>query len=68
MANKQLSDGGPDGTTMGQSASDLIAFHGATPSNKATIATLTSGTLGDANAKINAILDALIEKGLVGAA
>lgn len=28
MANKQLSDGGPDGTILGQSASDLIGFHG----------------------------------------
>jgi hypothetical protein len=33
MATKlQLSDGGPDGTVMGQSASDLIGFYGvATP-------------------------------------
>ena len=28
MATKQLSDGGPDGTVLGQSASDLIGFHG----------------------------------------
>ena len=28
MAAKQLSDGGPDGTVLGQSASDLIGFHG----------------------------------------
>lgn len=31
MAEKQLSDGGPDGAVLGQSASDLIAFYGATP-------------------------------------
>ncbi len=31
MPNKQLSDGGPDGTTMGQTRSDLIAFYGTTP-------------------------------------
>lgn len=31
MANKQLSDLGPDGTTLGQSASDLIAMYGVTP-------------------------------------
>jgi hypothetical protein len=29
--NKQISDGSPDGTTMGQSATDIIGFYGATP-------------------------------------
>ena len=29
--NKQISDGSPDGTTMGQSATDTIGFYGATP-------------------------------------
>lgn len=28
MPVKQLSDGGPDGTTLGQNASDLIGFYG----------------------------------------
>lgn len=28
MALKELSDAGPDGTRMGQSASDLIGFYG----------------------------------------
>lgn len=31
MAVKQLSDGGPDGTKLGQSSTDLIGFWGATP-------------------------------------
>ena len=31
MALKQLSDGGADGTTLGQSASDKISLYGATP-------------------------------------
>lgn len=31
MAARQLSDGRPDGTTLGQSAADLIAVHGAAP-------------------------------------
>lgn len=65
MAVKQLSDGGPDGTTLGQSATDLIAFHGATPSDQAAAITLTSGSLGDTNTAINAILTALREKGLI---
>lgn len=29
--NRQLSDGTPDGATLGQSATDLISFYGATP-------------------------------------
>lgn len=31
MAVKQLSDGGTDGARLGQSATDKIAFYGATP-------------------------------------
>jgi hypothetical protein len=31
MALKQLSDGGPAGTVLGQSTADLIALYGVTP-------------------------------------
>lgn len=31
MAVKQLSDGGTDGVSLGQSATDLVSFYGATP-------------------------------------
>jgi len=31
MATKQLSDGGPDGTKMGQSAADKVSLYGVTP-------------------------------------
>ena len=31
MGIKQLSDGGPDGSLLGQSADDLVAFYGGTP-------------------------------------
>lgn len=31
MAEKQLSDGNPSGTVLGQSASDLISFYGGDP-------------------------------------
>jgi UDP-N-acetyl-D-mannosaminuronic acid transferase (WecB/TagA/CpsF family) len=31
MATRQLSDGDTDGTTLGQSATDLIGFYGGTP-------------------------------------
>ena len=30
-AGRELSDGNPDGTNLGQSATDLISFYGATP-------------------------------------
>lgn len=40
MALKQLSDGNTDGTSLGQSASDLISFYGVTPVAQA--ATFTS--------------------------
>lgn len=36
MASSQHSDGRPDGQVLGQSASDLVAFHGATPSVQGT--------------------------------
>jgi len=31
MAVDQLSKGNPDGTTLGQSATDKVGFHGSTP-------------------------------------
>lgn len=31
MPLKQLSDGGPDGTVLGQSASDLVSLYGKSP-------------------------------------
>jgi len=38
---KQLSDGGPLGTSMGQSATDLIAFHGGTVTSRRASAALS---------------------------
>jgi hypothetical protein len=34
MASKQLSDKGPDGTSLGQSTSDLISLYGVTPASQ----------------------------------
>jgi hypothetical protein len=31
---KQLSDGNPDGTSLGQSASDLVSLYGVTPASQ----------------------------------
>lgn len=42
MAVKQLSDGGVDGVVVGQSATDLVGFFGATPVVKQTDSSLTA--------------------------
>lgn len=65
MAIKQLSDGNPDGTTVGQDADDLVGFHGASPSDQYAVVTNTSGTLGNTNAAVDAIIALLQEKGLM---
>lgn len=66
MSEKQLSDGGPDGTVMGQSATDLIGFHGATGSDQyTTISLATNATAGTVRTAVRAILSALTEKGLI---
>lgn len=82
MAVEHISKGNDDGTTFGQSASDLISFHNATPTDQcafladASVAHALNSTFSDTEAeaalnalgvKINAILDVLIEKGLMAA-
>lgn len=77
---KQLSNG--TGAVVGQSASDLVSFHGATATDQcafisdAVVAHALNSTFSDTEAeaalnalgvKINAILDVLIEKGLIAA-
>lgn len=81
-AGQQLSNLNPSGTTLGQSAADLISLHNATPVAQATfvaqqsIAALSvSGVVGftsstsfsSAMEKINSILTVLINKGLMAA-
>lgn len=41
MAGRQLSDGGSDGEVLGQSTTDLIAFHGGTPTSRRASAALS---------------------------
>jgi len=65
MGVKELSDKGPDGSRLGQSASDLVGFHGASPSDQYAVVTNTSGTLGNTNAAVTAIISLLQEKGLM---
>ncbi|WP_336057367.1 hypothetical protein [Nitratireductor sp. CH_MIT9313-5] len=68
MAVKQLSDGGTDGTVLGQDANDKIGFYGVTPVDQpATISDPSGGATTDAEARtaINAIIDRLQELGLI---
>lgn len=61
---RQISDGDDTGQSLGQSNSDLVSLHGVTPIVRATLSTISSGTLGDANTAINAIITALSNKGI----
>lgn len=65
MGVKELSDKGPDGTRLGQSAADLVSFHGATPSVQFAVVTNASGTLGNTNAALTAVISCLQSKGLM---
>jgi hypothetical protein len=80
MAVEQLDKGSPDGCVIGSSATELVAFHGATPVDQAayvalvsTSAPIQSGygfTVTQATAVIslvNAMQAALVEKGLMAA-
>ena len=44
---KQLSDGGSDGVSLGQSATDKIGFYGKTPVAKQTTTSLAALTAGE---------------------
>lgn len=67
MAVRQLSDGGPDGTTLGQSATDLVGFYGETPvAQGAAVTTLaTTPTATDIATAVNSIISRLQTVGLI---
>lgn len=66
MAARQLSNGDDSGTVLGQSATDLIGFHGASPTDQAGAITLaTAATIGTVKTAVQAIAAALREKGLI---
>lgn len=72
MAVKQLSDGNTDGTALGQSASDKVGFHGASPSARAVAsvaaAILTNhSTTAEIFPAFVELRDALIAKGIISA-
>jgi hypothetical protein len=66
MSIKELSDGNPLGTRLGQSASDLIGFHGASPSDQASGITLASNaTAATVRTAVRSVITMLTEKGLI---
>lgn len=67
MAKKELSDGGPDGTSLGQSATDKIGFYGATPVVKAEAVTalVTTPTATDIATAVNSLISRLQTVGLI---
>jgi hypothetical protein len=61
---KHLSDKGPDGTLLGQSATDLVGFYGKTPiAQPAAIADATDAAT--AITKCNLVITALESLGLI---
>ena len=67
MAIKQLSDGGTDGTRLGQSATDKVGFYGATPvvRGSAVTALVTTPTATDIATAVNAIISRLQTVGII---
>lgn len=65
MANiKQISDGGPDGMQVGQSASDLIGWFGATPTSRiANISVVTGSTIATLELAFQTLVAALKTRG-----
>jgi hypothetical protein len=67
MATKQLSDGGADGTVLGQSSTDKIGFYGKTPvvRGSAVTALVTTPTATDIATAVNAIISRLQTVGII---
>ena len=65
MAVRYVSDGSPDGTVLGQDASDLVGLHGATPVAQASAIATAASSLGSVKAKLNSVLTALRNKGFI---
>ncbi len=66
---KQISDANPDGTRLGQSATDLVGFFGATPIVKPTSANQAAITAGATTTACNTLVIelrlALVNLGLI---
>jgi hypothetical protein len=65
-AGKELSDYNPDGTSLGQSTTDLVGFHGTAPTAKASVTTVATGaTIATVVARLQQLTAALKAKGLI---
>jgi hypothetical protein len=67
MAVQQLHDGNDEGVQVGAATTDKVAFHGKTPVAQVAVVTNTSGTLGNTNAALTAVINCLITKGFLAA-
>lgn len=56
MALKQLSDGSPDGTVLGQSSTDLVSFYGGTPRARPSVPAAITDASGGVAAVTNGVL------------
>lgn len=66
MTKYSVSTNSPDGTEIGTSATEKVAFHGATPVAQAAVITLATGaTIATVVTAVQSILTALKNKGLV---
>ena len=66
---KELSDKGSDGTRLGQSAADLIAFHGVPPVAQSALLTATlSVSASMLVSRVDGIVACLIAHGLLASA
>ena len=65
MAVKQLSDGNPSGTSLGQSSDDLVSLYNETPVAQASAIASPASSLGSVKSKVISILTALRNLGVI---
>ena len=67
MAKKEISDKGPDGLSVGQSATDKVGFYGTTPIAKPSVTWPNTGTATTTlnETKVNRLMTALVNLGLI---
>lgn len=66
MAVNYVGDNGPDGVCVGTGATELVGFHGATPSDQRAVSSLATGaTIATTVAAVQELISLLQEKGLM---
>jgi hypothetical protein len=61
-----VGDSGPDGVVVGKTATTLLGFHGATPSDqRASLTVATAATIATIRSGVQEIIALLKEKGLM---